>query len=134
MDDSDLIYISEEFANKYKNKKLEAKDILVIRTGYPGIACLVPSKYEGMQTFTTLIVRLKKDISVLPEFVCQYINSEKGKCFVRDNQAGCAQQNFGATALSKMPIPIYPLCKQIEFVNFVEQINKSKVVGLKIVS
>jgi len=127
LDDSDLVYIDEEFANKYKNKKLKAKDILVIRTGYPGVACLVPSKYEGMQTFTTLIVRLKKDIDVLPEFVCHYINSERGKSFVRDNQAGCAQQNFGATALSKMPIPIYSIDKQNEFLSFAQQIDKSKL-------
>ena len=59
LDDNDLIYINEDFSEKYKNKKLIENDILVTRTGYPGIACIVPKKYENCQTFTTLIIRLK---------------------------------------------------------------------------
>lgn len=42
LDDTELVYIEPKFADKYKSKKLEANDILVTRTGYPGIACVVP--------------------------------------------------------------------------------------------
>ena len=56
LDDNDLIYINKDFSEKYKNKKLMKNDILVTRTGYPGIACIVPKKYENCQTFTTLII------------------------------------------------------------------------------
>ncbi len=126
LDDSDLIYITPDFANKYKSKALKKDDILVTRTGYPGIACLVPNRYAGCQTFTTLIVRLKESIEILPLFVCCYINSDYGKTFVEEMKVGVAQQNFGAKALGKMPIFVPPIEDQIRFSAFVEQIEKTK--------
>ena len=126
LDDSDLIYIKPEFAAKYASKTLKKDDILVTRTGYPGQACLVPGKYAGAQTFTTLIIRLKENVDLLPAFVCHYINSPFGKRFVKRNQAGVAQQNFGATAMGKMPVVIPSIESQYEFVAFTKQIDKSK--------
>ena len=128
LDDSDLIYIKPEFAKKYESKTLKANDILVARTGYPGTACLVPDKYAGAQTFTTLIVRMKQLPDLLPAFVCQYINSPDGQGYVKENEAGSAQLNFGATALSKMPIILPPLDLQEKYLAFVEQSDKSKFV------
>ena len=126
LDDADLIHITSEFAEKYGSKQLEENDILVIRTGYPGIACLVPRKYTGCQTFTTLIVRLKDPSRIHANYVCHYINSSFGKEYVELSKVGVAQQNFGAKALAKMPIRLPSLGKQAQFSAFVEQTDKSK--------
>lgn len=128
LDDSDVIYIKQDFAEKYKSKALKENDLLIVRTGYPGICCLVPKKYEGCQTFTTLIARLKENSNINPKFICHYINSKYGREYVEKNQAGVAQQNFGATALSKMPMVIPPINLQNQFAAFVQQIDKSKFV------
>ena len=129
LDDSDLIYINPEFAAKYESKKLKENDIIVMRTGYPGVACLVPSEYEGCQTFTTLIVRLKEDNN--PRYVCSYINSDLGKSFIESEKVGVAQQNVGAKSLAKMPIRIAPKDLQDEYVAFVAQVDKSKAAVQK---
>ncbi len=132
LDDSDLIYINPEFASKYDNKKLRENDILVTRTGVNvGMACLVPEKYAGCQTFTTLILRLKKNIGVSPTFVCHYINSPLGKGFIDDKKVGGAQPNFGAKQLATMPIAIPSEDKQLLFESFVKQVDKSKVAVQK---
>ena len=127
LDEKDLIYITPDFAEKYGSKQLSENDILVIRTGYPGVACLVPKKYEGCQTFTTLIVRLKDSTSAHANYVCHYINSSFGKDYVEQSKVGVAQQNFGAKALAKMPIVVPPMELQEEFAAFVEQTDKSKL-------
>ncbi len=114
-----------------KKKRLKAGDILVTRTGYPGIACVVPKKYEGCQTFTTLIVRLRDDSPVTAEYVSQLINSPIGKEFVGRFKVGSSQQNFGATALKMMPIGIPPLALQQEFAAFVAEVDKSRFNLLK---
>ena len=80
LDDSDVIFIDEEFEKKYVNKRLKANDLLVARTGYPGTACVVPEKYEGSQTFTTLIARLKEGTN--PFYACQYINDLSVKSLI----------------------------------------------------
>ena len=84
------------------------------------------TKYEGCQTFTTLILRLRKDISISPIFVCHYINSPLGKSFVDENKIGGGQPNFGAKQLSIMPIVVPSEEKQIAFDLFVNQVDKSK--------
>jgi len=127
LDENDLIYITPDFAKKYGSKQLVENDILVIRTGYPGVACLVPKKFEGCQTFTTLIVRLKDSTSAHANYVCHYINSSFGKDYVEQSKVGVAQQNFGAKALAKMPIVIPSMELQKEYASFVEQTDKSKL-------
>ena len=127
LDENDLIYITPDFAQKYGSKQLAENDILVIRTGYPGVACLVPKKYEGCQTFTTLIVRLKDSTLAHANYVCHYINSSFGKDYVEQSKVGVAQQNFGAKALAKMPIVIPSMELQEQFAKFVEQTDKSKL-------
>lgn len=126
LDENDLVYITPDFAKKYGSKKLAENDILVIRTGYPGVACLVPKKYEGCQTFTTLIVRLKNAARPYANYVCHYINSSFGKKYVEQSKVGVAQQNFGAKALAKMPIAVPPMELQEQFAAFVEQTEKTK--------
>ena len=124
LDETDLIHIKESFAAKYEAKTLRENDLLVTRTGYPGVACLVPSKYEGAQTFTTLIARLADLKKSNPVFVCHYINSAYGKRFVDKNKVGIAQQNFGAKALAELPIFLPPLALQREFAAFVAKVDK----------
>jgi len=132
LDDSDLIYITPDFAAKYENKKLKENDILITRTGVNiGMACLVPKRYEGCQTFTTLILRIKDNIGVSPTFVCYYINSPLGKGFIDDRKVGGAQPNFGAKQLVTMPIVIPSKEKQEDFAELVKQIDKSKVAVQK---
>ena len=129
LDDTDLVFIKPEFAAKYETKKLKENDIIAMRTGYPGIACLVPKKYEGCQTFTTLIIRLKAGNN--PSYICSFINSDLGKRFINSGKVGVAQQNFGAKSLAKMPIKIAPEVLQDEYAVFIQQVNKSKVVVKK---
>ena len=129
LDDTDLIYIKPEFAAKYETKKLKENDIIAMRTGYPGIACLVPKKYEGCQTFTTLIIRLKAGNN--PSYICSFINSDLGKRFINSGKVGVAQQNFGAKSLAKMPIKIAPKALQDEYASFIQQVDKSKIAVQK---
>lgn len=124
LDDSDLIKINPDFAAKYSKKTLKAGDILVTRTGYPGIACVVPEKYAGCQTFTTLIARLKSNAQIIPLFLSFWINSPAGKEFVEHMKAGSSQQNFGATSLKLLEVPLPPLSLQQEFAAFVAQVDK----------
>ncbi len=126
LDTADIVYIEKNFADKYKNKMLKKDDILITRTGYPGVACLVPKEYEGCQTFTTLIVRLKSSDLINPRYVCHFINSEYGKRYVDNMKVGVAQQNFGTKGLCKMPLFIPSREEQNEFIFFAQQVEKLK--------
>jgi|TARA_R110000772_G_scaffold257336_2_gene374113 type I restriction enzyme S subunit len=111
IDDSDILYVNEEYERSFRNKRLKAGDILTVRTGYPGVSAVVPDKYEGAQCFTSLITRINKEKG-LPEYVCRFINSEYGKRFISSGEAGGAQKNVNAGMLKKMSIPLPPINEQ----------------------
>lgn len=111
IDDSDILHVDEEYEKQHKNKRLKTGDILTVRTGYPGVSAVVPSKYEGAQCFTSLITRLDQQ-RALPEYICTFINSEYGKKFITSGEAGGAQKNVNAGMLQKMPVPLPPLPEQ----------------------
>ncbi len=117
LDDSEIIHIDGDFEKKYKNKRLRENDILIVRTGYPGTACLVPKKYENAQTFTTLIVRLDQEIA-FPAYVCQFINSYDGRKFIESVKIGGGQQNIGANIISEMMIKLPCLREQKIIANY----------------
>ncbi len=122
LDDSDVIFIDEEFEKKYVNKRLKANDLLVARTGYPGTACVVPEKYEGSQTFTTLIARLKGGTN--PFYACQYINSDYGKKYFLATQIGGGQKNSGAGILEDFPMILPPTIEEQERIaNFLKHFD-----------
>ncbi len=104
LDDRDIIFIDEEYEKEHKNKRLKSGDLLTARTGYPGTTCIVPSKHEGSQSFTTLITRPNNTI-IGSTFLCFYINSERGQAFFNSTKIGGGQQNVNAGSLSEMPIP-----------------------------
>ena len=60
LDDSDLLYLDEDYESTFKNKRLKSGDLLTARTGYPGTTSIVSERHEGAQSFTTLITRPKR--------------------------------------------------------------------------
>jgi type I restriction enzyme S subunit len=119
IDDSDLLYVTNEFDEQYSGKRLRKGDVLTARTGYPGTSAVVPHKFDACQSFTTLISRTKQD-QLLPEFLCLWMNSRHGKAFVNTGKAGGAQQNLNAGTLEKMLLPIPPLAEQQRIVEMAE--------------
>ena len=107
LDDSDVLYIAENYEEAFKNKRLKSGDLLTARTGYPGTTSIVPEQYEGAQSFTTLITRPRKGV-VDSRYLCCFINSESGQLFFDQNQIGGGQKNVNAGALKRLPIPIPP--------------------------
>lgn len=105
LDDSDILFVDVEYEKVFRNKRLRAGDLLTARTGYPGMTCIVPPKYDSAQSFTTLIIR-PKTTDVESSFLCAFINSTQGQRFFEKSQIGGAQKNVNAGTLRKMPVPV----------------------------
>ncbi len=113
LDDSDVLYISEDYEERFKNKRLKGGDLLTARTGYPGTTSIVPKCHEGAQSFTTLITRPRRSV-INADYLCCFINSEKGQAFFEQNQIGGGQKNVNAGSLKNLPVPIPPNQKEQE--------------------
>ncbi len=122
LNDEDLLYISEEFDQKNRNKRLHSGDVLTVRTGYPGITCVVPEKYVGAHTFTTLITRPKQEY-VCSDYLSRYFNSPKGNDLMLGRAVGGAQQNINAGSLKNLLIPVPTLQEQQEIARILSTVD-----------
>ena len=104
-------YISKEFDNKNKNKRVKQGDIITARTGYPGLSAVVPKELEGAQTFTTLITRPISEM-ILSEYISIFINSPYGMKQISGMEAGGAQKNVNAGIVQNLLIPLPSLDEQ----------------------
>ena len=78
IDDFDWVYLSEEGQKENQRSVVHTGDVLIVRSGYPGTACVVSEKFDGCNAIDVLIAVPNQEI-VLPEYLCAFTNSPKGK-------------------------------------------------------
>ena len=117
-----LEYISKEFDNKNKNKRVKQGDIITARTGYPGLSAVVPKELEGAQTFTTLITRPISEM-ILSEYISIFINSPYGMKQISGMEAGGAPKNVNAGIVQNLLIPLPSLDEQKKISNFILKLD-----------
>ena len=123
--DSDWVYFSYEGNDKNAKSQLKENDLLIVRSGAPGTACVVPKQYEGCNAIDIIIARPNTE-RINPYYLCTYTNMPHGKRQIEEGTGGAAQQHFNVGKYNKLRLMIPPMERQNEFVDFVAQVDKSK--------
>ncbi|MBX9636908.1 restriction endonuclease subunit S [Nitrosomonas sp.] len=95
-----LKYVSEQFHEKIRKSALHPGDVAVVRTGYPGTACVIPKGLEVSNCSDLVIIRPGKQLN--PYFLCAIFNSTFGRDLVGGNLVGAAQQHFNITVAKEL--------------------------------
>ena len=119
--DSEWVYISEESNELMRKSRLSAGDVVVVRTGFPGTACVVPPELDNTNCIDILFVKPKAD-TIIPAFLAWFINSSVGKSQVLKMQGGLAQKHLNAGELHKMLVPLPPLREQTAIVEHIQEL------------
>ena len=125
--DSDWVYFSQEGNVKNSKSQLRENDLLIVRSGAPGTACVVPKTYEGCNAIDIIIARPETN-KVNPHYLCTYTNLPHGKRQIEEGTGGAAQQHFNVGKYNKLQLMLPPFEQQNEFARFLAQIDKSKSV------
>lgn len=112
LDLSSLKYITEEFHQKLKKSALFPGDVAVVRTGYPGTACVIPSRFPRLNCADLVII--SPGDRLCPQYLAAIFNSQWGKSTVEGVLVGVAQQHFNVTAAKAMTIALPPLSVQLK--------------------
>jgi len=125
--DNDWVYFSQEGNDKNNKSQLHENDLLIIRSGAPGVACVVTKQYEGCNAIDIIIARPDTD-KIDPYYLCMYTNMPHGKRQIEEGTGGAAQQHFNVGKYNKLRLMLPPIEKQKQFSSFIAQIDKSKSV------
>lgn len=109
--DRDWIYLSEEGHRANIKSALRAGDVLVVRSGAPGTACVVPPAYEGSNCIDIVFARPKPD-RVCSDYLAFLTNSDVGRRHILGHQGGLALKHFNVGAFKKLELRLPPLPKQ----------------------
>jgi len=105
------VYISKE-GNKINSKSiLQAGDVLVVRSGYPGTACVLPKEYEGSNCIDIIFARPVQD-KIESDYLCYFTNSQIGRRQVLSSQGGLAQKHLNVKEYSNMKVLLPSLPEQ----------------------
>jgi type I restriction enzyme S subunit len=118
VDLKNVVYIDEQFHRELAKSQLNPGDLIVVRTGEPGVAAVVPPELRQANCSDLIIARLVQSMN--PSYAAFYMNSEFARIVVRDAQVGVAQQHFNVGAMADMPIPLTTLGEQDEIVHRIE--------------
>ncbi len=119
INDSDWVYLSTEGHSKNLRSEVHTGDVLVVRSGYPGTACVVSPEYDGCNAIDILIA-VPDTSKVLPEYLCAYTNSPYGRKLVTEKKRGVAQAHLNVGGYSRMEICLPSLEDQRDILSKIE--------------
>lgn len=111
IENKDWVYLSHEGHKANMRSELHTGDVAIVRSGYPGTACVVTDEYNGCNAIDILIAVPNKEM-VLSEYICAFTNSPEGRVLVRKKKRGVAQSHLNVSGYSKIKIPVPSLAEQ----------------------
>ncbi len=100
----DIKYVPPTFHEKLKKSALRPGDVAVVRTGYPGTACVIPESLPEANCADLVVITPSEKLN--PYYLAAIFNSAWGKSSVASNLVGVAQQHFNVGAAREMEIAL----------------------------
>lgn len=120
-DPEGLTFISRAFHKKIIKSSLESGDLVVVRSGNVGVACVIPKILQEANCSDLVIV--KQPRAILPDYGAFYMNSV-AKSHVNSKQVGVALTHFNTKSMAEMQIPVPPLDEQKSIITDVKKLFK----------
>jgi type I restriction enzyme S subunit len=122
LDLSSIKYITPEFHKKLKKSALYPGDVVVVRTGNAGSACIIPQSLSIANCSDLVIIRPAADIN--GHYLTCLFNSAWGQGNVTGNLVGQIQQHFNIGAAREMLVHLPPLPLQEKFAQIVQKYER----------
>lgn len=109
LDTSDLVYIGREFHARLRKSTLRPGDLVVVRTGKPGTACVIPESFGEANCSDLVIVRPGDRVDA--RFLAYFVNG-MASGHVEAHAVGAVQQHFNIGEAKRLPVPALSVHKQ----------------------
>jgi len=121
IDDFDWVYLNDVGMEINSRSIVHTGDVLVVRSGNPGTACVVSEKFDGYNAIDILIA-VPDHSQISSEFLCAYTNSPFGKKLIFENKRGMALSHFNVKGYSGLPIRVPQLNEQAEIIRILDDL------------
>jgi type I restriction enzyme, S subunit len=105
-----LKFIPPEFHQQLRKSALSRGDVVVVRTGYPGTAAVIPESMDAANCADLVVITPGPELD--PYFLCALFNSTWGIASVAGRLVGSAQQHFNIGAARQLEVHLPPIQTQ----------------------
>ena len=109
VDWNDMRYVSPGFHQRLKKSALSPGDVVIVRTGKPGTAAVIPNSLPEANCSDLVIVRPGPDLDA--RYLVYYLNS-LAVHHVNAHLVGAVQQHFNVSSARKLRMRLPPLPEQ----------------------
>lgn len=103
---ANIKYIPQEFHRQLRKSQLRQNDIVIVRTGEPGAAALIPNGIGELNCSDLVIARPARVVD--PQFLCYAINATAGQ-YIAAHLVGAVQQHFNVSSARNIQLAVPPL-------------------------
>ncbi len=104
MDPKGLLYIAPEFHIENPKSALTPGDVVIVRTGFVGVACVIPESLPQANCADLVIVRPGSRLH--PQYAAHFLNSPTARNVATSASVGSAQKHYNVGAMKKTTIPL----------------------------
>lgn len=103
---TDIKYVPRKFHEKLRKSALRPGDVAVVRTGYPGTACVIPDTFDELNCADLVVITPSSDLN--PYYLAAIFNSAWGMASIAGKLVGVAQQHFNVGAAKELEVGLPP--------------------------
>jgi type I restriction enzyme, S subunit len=122
-DPKGLCFIAREFHEANPKSSLKPGDVVIVRTGFVGVACVIPTNLKEANCADLVIVRPGPKLD--SEYAARFLNSASGKNRATSASVGSAQKHYNVGAMRRTKIPLPPLEEQRRIVAHLDNLQSS---------
>ena len=128
--DDDIHYIDEEVYEHIKRYTVKGGDIYLTNVGVNlGMAGVIPEKYDGANLTENAVKLVPKTEKVIDGiFLAHYINSPGIQDYINERKMSVGVPKLAIFRIETMPLLLPPMDIQMQFIEFCNQVDKSKFV------
>ena len=116
-----MCFIAPEFHEANKKSALYLGDVVIVRTGFVGVACVIPEDI-GEANCADLVI-ITPGSSLDPSYASLFLNSVSGRQRAVAASVGSAQKHYNVGALRQTLIPIPPSDEQHRIVAYLDDVQ-----------
>lgn len=118
--DSDgLKFVTRAFHERLAKSALKPGDLVVVRSGNAGEACVIPPELPAANCADLVVMRPSRALN--PSYGAIFINSSAARAHIQDVKVGIAQGHYNIGSARETPVPLPPLPEQAAIVEAVHR-------------
>ena len=108
-----LVFISPEGHALNEKSRLNAGDLVAVRTGQPGTTGIVPAELDGCNCIDLIIIRQPRPGHGSGAYLCWFLNSDSAIRQFSEGSGGAIQQHFNVGTAMNLIITVPPPDEQV---------------------